>query len=354
MSGTEMRRSFKLTRFGGPLEEVQEAPPSPSGTEVLLRVDACGVCHSDCHIADGYFDLGHGQKFDLSRGLKLPHVLGHEIVGTVAAVGPDAEGVAIGDRRVIYPWLGCGDCLHCRTGAEHLCSRPRAHGVDVDGGFSSAVLVRHPRYLLEFDPLPETFAATLACSGLTAFSALKKAQPFDAQNPLLVIGAGGLGLAATRIAQAVHGVAPVVADIDPAKRQAALEAGAASAFDPGDADATKRAIREAGRFAAAIDFVGATSTAQLGLGALNKGGRLIVVGLFGGSLDIPLPTIPIRSVSVIGSYVGSLAEFGELIAIARAGKIEAMPIETRPLEAAQQSLDDLRQGKIKGRAVLKP
>ncbi len=226
MNAARQMQSYKLTAFGAPLREVIESPPVPAGTQVLLRVRACGVCHSDIHLSDGYFDRGRGRKIDASSAVQLPRILGHEIVGAVDELGPEASGVRVGDLRVIYPWGGCGHCAMCKTGQENLCPRPGNLGVHRDGGFSSYVLVDHPRHLAAFDPLPEAFAATLACSGLTAYSALKKAAPVDADNPLLIIGAGGLGLAAVNLTRALYGVGPVVADIDATKRQAALDAGA--------------------------------------------------------------------------------------------------------------------------------
>ena len=353
MSTPSPMRSFKLVQFGTPLREVIEPPPVPEGTQVRVRIEACGVCHSDVHIADGYFDLGNGQKMDLGRGIKLPRVLGHEIVGRVEAFGPKAEGVKVGDGRIVFPWGGCTECLLCRSGQEHLCARPRSHGTTLDGGYSTFVLVDHPRYLAAYEPLPAPFAATLACSGLTAYSALRKAS-VDAERPLLIIGAGGLGLAAVSLAKTLHGIAPIVADIDPAKRTAALEAGAAEAIDPSDPDARKALLKATDGVGAAIDFVGAQSTAEFGLAVLRKGGQLISVGLFGGAINLSIPSLPLRGISLIGSYVGSLEEFHELVALAREGKVKAMPVETRPLDAAQQSLDDLRSGKVRGRAVLVP
>jgi D-arabinose 1-dehydrogenase-like Zn-dependent alcohol dehydrogenase len=352
MAGASGMRSYKLTQFGAPLSEVIESPPAPTGAQVLLRVSACGVCHSDLHIADGYFDLGHGQKIDLAAAVKLPRILGHEIAGVVEELGPDATGVRVGDRRAVYAWAGCGLCAQCRAGQENLCAKPRNLSVHADGGFSNYALVEHPRYLVEYEPLPAPFAATLGCSGLTAFSALKKAAPVDAEHPLLIIGAGGLGLAAVSLCHALYGVSPIVADVDPAKRQAALEAGAAAVVDPADPDARKSLLAEMGGVDSAIDFVGAERSASFGLSLLRKGGRMFVVGLFGGSLAVSLPTLPLRAVSLAGVFTGTLPEFRELMVLAREGKIKRAPIETRSLEAAQQSLDDLRAGRVKGRIVL--
>jgi alcohol dehydrogenase/propanol-preferring alcohol dehydrogenase len=345
-------RSWKLTQFGAPLAEVIESPPALQGAQVLLRIKACGVCHSDLHVADGYFDLGHGQKLDLAPAVKLPRTLGHEIAGVVEDFGPEANGVRAGDQRAVYAWGGCGQCAQCQTGQENLCAKPRNLSVQRDGGFSNYVVVDHPRYLVEYEPLPAPFAATLGCSGLTAFSALKKAAPVDAGNRLIIIGAGGLGLASVGLARTLYGTGPIVADVDAAKRQAALEAGASAVVDPADPDARKKILAETGGLASAIDFVGAEDSATFGLSLLRKGGRLMVVGLFGGSMALSLATLPLRAVSIVGVFTGSLPEFRELMALAREGKVKPAPLETRLLDEARQSLDDLRAGRIRGRVVL--
>lgn len=352
MADADAMRSYKLTQFGARLTEVIESPPAPEGTQVLLRVSACGVCHSDLHIADGYLDLGQGQKLDLGPAVKLPRVLGHEIAGVVEELGPDASGVRVGDRRAVYCWGGCGQCAQCQADQENLCAKPRNLSIHRDGGFSNYVVVDHPRYLVEYEPLSAPFAATLGCSGLTAFSALKKAAPVDAEHPLMIIGAGGLGLAAVSLCRALYGLGPIVADVEAAKRQAALDAGASAVVDAADPDARKRLLAETGGIASVIDFVGAETSAAFGLSSLRKGGRMFVVGLFGGSIAVPLATLPGRAISMIGVFTGSLPEFRELMALAREGKMKPAPIETRPLDAAQQSLDDLRAGRVKGRVVL--
>jgi alcohol dehydrogenase/propanol-preferring alcohol dehydrogenase len=281
-------------------------------------------------------------------------VLGHEIAGTVAAVGPDAEGVAVGDRRVVFPWIGCGACSPCEDGHEELCMAPRALGVNRDGGFADHVLVPHPRYLFAFDPLPEAQACTYACSGLTAYGALKKCAPLGARDTLLVIGAGGVGLSGVRIAQAVLGVSPVVAEIDRSKWNLAREAGASDCQDPNDADATRAFMKASGGAAAVIDFVGSAATFSFGLSALRKGGKLVCVGLFGGAAQVMPATLPLRAVTITGSYVGSLAEMGEMMALARQGGLPALPVTTRPLAEVNEALAALRGGAIRGRAVLQP
>ena len=347
-------KSYKVTAFGAPLEARDEPTPVPGGTEVVLRVEACGVCHSDLHIWDGYFDMGGGRKADIARTTPLPLVLGHEIAGEVVAIGPGATGVEIGDRRVVYPWIGCGECAFCVAGDEHICARPRALGVNVDGGFADHLRIPHPRYLLDFGDLPATLACTYACSGLTAYSALNKVKDQLDGGGLLIIGAGGVGISAVRLARQVTGVDPVVADIDAAKRAAALDAGAAEAVDP-LADGAARALLKStgGGVAAAIDFVGAPASARFGFDVLARGGTLVVVGLFGGAFEAPLPHFPFRLVTVTGSMTGSLAEMRALMDLAKAGAVAPIPIETRDLDRAEETLRDLRAGRIGGRAVLR-
>jgi D-arabinose 1-dehydrogenase-like Zn-dependent alcohol dehydrogenase len=346
--------SYPFDEFGKPLARVLRETPQPSGSEVVVRVGSCGLCHSDVHLHEGYFDLGNGQKLDLSRGIAPPRVLGHEIAGTVAAVGPDAGGVAVGDRRVVFPWIGCTACGPCKNGHEELCMAPRALGINRDGGFADHVLVPHPRYLFPYDPLPEAEACTYACSGLTAFGALKKCAPLVAGDALLIIGAGGVGLSGVRMAAAALGVKPVVAEIDRGKWDLARDAGAADCLDPTDAAATKAFMKASGGAAAAIDFVGAAATFSYGLAALRKGGKLVCVGLFGGSAPVTTAMLPLRAVTITGSYVGSLAEMAELMALARKGGLPAMPVTPRPLAEVNEALEALGSGAIRGRAVLQP
>ncbi|MFO1190130.1 MAG: alcohol dehydrogenase [Alphaproteobacteria bacterium] len=345
--------SYQVAEFGKPLARNEKVPPTPTGAEVLVKITASGVCHSDVHLWEGGFDLGGGNRLQAPPPDALPLTLGHEILGEVAAVGPDAKGVKIGDKRLVFPWIGCGTCAVCAKGDEHLCLKPQALGVNRDGGYASHVLVPHYRYLLAYDGLDADLAATYACSGLTAYSALKKVGRLGAGESLLIIGAGGVGLAGVRFARAVTGVAPLVADSDPGKEAAARAAGAAD-FVRADDQAAKSIFKLTGGVSAAIDFVGAESTARLGDRALRKGGKLVIVGLFGGALTVPLPLIPIRAITIQGSYVGSLAELAELLVLARSGISQPMPITQRSLDQAGQSLADLRDGRITGRVVLKP
>ena len=346
-------KSYKFEEFGAPLQRVDEPTPEPTGSEVLVRMAACGVCHSDIHIHDGYFDLGGDRKLPLDATTKRPHTLGHEIVGEVVTTGPDVTGIEPGTKWLIYPWIGCGKCSLCTNGEEHLCPVGKVIGLSVPGGFSDHVMVPDPMYLVDYGNVPDKIACTYACSGLTAFSALKKAQRVTSDDPVLIIGAGGVGQSAIALCNALYGVAPIVADIDEAKREDALKLGAASAIDPRDKAARKDLLKSTGGgFATVIDFVGAAPTAEFGMSVLRKGGKLIMVGLFGGSTEIPLATIPMRSITLTGSYVGSLAELKELAALGREGKVPEITVSPRSLDAANETLEALRAGQITGRAVL--
>src|SRR3989337_938588 len=174
--GSGRRKSYKVVEFGQPLQKVEEANPAPQGTEVLVRITAAGVCHSDVHLGEGYFDMGGGNKYSTEKTMAPPRTMGHEIVGEVVAVGPEAKGAKVGDKAVVYPWIGCGKCWYCQSGSEHLCPTSRPLGV----------------------------------------------------------GAGGVGLMGVRFAKSVLGHEPIVADIDENKRKPALENGACAALDPRD------------------------------------------------------------------------------------------------------------------------
>jgi len=350
-------RSYEVVEFGEPLQAADRPTPEPQGTEVLLRVLATGVCHSDVHLRDGYFDLGGGKKLVLKdRVITPPVTLGHEIAGTVVACGPEASGVAVGEQRVAYPWIGCGACAVCRRGEEHLCNRPRALGVNRPGGFADHVVVPHPRYLLPLGRLSPVQAAPYACSGLTAFSALRRVGEAVYRNqPIVVIGAGGLGLMCLSLLKALGGHGAVVADIDAKKRDAALAAGALATVDAGAADAVKQ-LQAAAKapIGAAIDFVGASATARLGTDVIARGGKYVIVGLFGGDITLSLPLLPMRAIAIEGSYVGSLAEFAALLELVQSGLVPPVPLVERPLDGAETALSDLKEGRILGRAVLRP
>jgi D-arabinose 1-dehydrogenase-like Zn-dependent alcohol dehydrogenase len=342
--------SYQIIEHGKPLQKVFAENPKPQGSEVLVRITRSGVCHSDVHIWDGYFDLGGGKRFYVKeRGCVPPFTLGHEPFGVVEAVGPRAKGAKPGQRRIVYPWIGCGKCAVCKAGQDNYCvSGIRFLGVSRPGAYSTHVLVPHPKYLIDAGGIDEAFAATLACSGLTAYSAAAKLSPIAASERVAVLGCGGLGLIGISVLRA-KGVKHVVGcDIDDAKLAAAATQGARETINTRAADAAQKLQG----VAAAIDFVGSPATAALAIGALRKGGRYVICGLYGGELVHPLPPIAQRAIGIVGSYVGNLAELKAVVALAKKKKLKPMPVATRPADEANRALEDLKAGRVVGRVVL--
>ena len=341
-----------LIAYGEPLCETLAALPTPRDSEVLVRVECCGVCHSDLHLQDGYFALGGDKRLDISKDRALPFTLGHEIAGVVEAAGPAAAGAVKGHRIAVYPWIGCGSCAACRAGEENLCSSHRHLGIAVDGGYATHVLVPHPRYLIDYAPLSPDFAGLLMCSGLTAFSALRHLGDKAERGPVLLVGMGGVGMMGLAIARTLFRAPPLVADIDAAKRDAALAAGAAAAFDPSDPQARRDIFKATGGVLAACDFVGSDKSLQFATGVLGRGGKVVVTGLLGGNFSIPAAMIAIKAMTIEGTLTGTLAEARELIDLAKSGKLATIPTHERPLAEAQAALEDLRAGRVVGRTVL--
>ena len=345
--------SYQVIEHGKPLQKILSHKPKPQGREVLVRITRSGVCHSDLHIWDGYFDWGGGKRFYVKeRGCVPPFTLGHEPFGVVEAVGPRVPrgkgGVKVGQKRIVYPWIGCGKCATCKSGQDNYCLQSRYLGVNVPGAYSTHVLVPDAKYLVDASGIDESFAATLACSALTAYSAVAKLPALGPKDRVAVIGCGGVGLSGVSVLRA-KGVKNIVAcDIDPAKLAIAAKLGAASTLDTRSPDALEQLRGLAG----AIDFVGAPATAALGTGALRKGGRYVIVGLYGGELVHPLPPIAQRAIGIVGSYVGNLQELKEVVALAKKKKLRPQPIETRGAESANAALEDLKAGRVFGRVVL--
>jgi alcohol dehydrogenase/propanol-preferring alcohol dehydrogenase len=348
-------RAWAVVKNEAPLEEIELPTPEPKGTEVLLETTYCGVCHSDIHIWEGRYDLGGGKVMNLTdRGLSLPIAMGHEIVGRVVKLGPDAKGVKVGDIRIVFPWVGCGTCASCLAEEDNMCLVGKSLGVYQNGGYGTHVVAPHPRHLVDPGKLDPAVAATYACSGITVYSAIKKVMPMAPDEPIVLVGAGGLGLNAIAVLKALKHRNIVVIDISAEKRAAAEAAGATSTVDGSADDAIKRIFAACGgQPSAIIDLVNGTATARMAFAALRKGGKLIQVGLFGGELTLPLPLMPIRALTVQGSYVGNPKELRELVALAQAGDLQALPVTTVPQREANAALMRLRDGKVTGRLVLK-
>ncbi|WP_211231726.1 alcohol dehydrogenase [Ottowia thiooxydans] len=343
-----------MNSFTEPLVEIEAVDPQATGTEVVVEVSRCGVCHTDLHLQDGYYDIGGGKRLNLAdRGIKPPLVMGHEVLGRLASKGPDAPiaDSEVGKTFLVYPWIGCGVCDACNRGQENLCAKPGSLGVFRSGGYATHCVVPHPKYLVDVSGVDPSIAATYACSGLTAFSALRKLDIDKENDLLLLMGFGGVGMSGLQIAQGLGYRKVAVAEIDPIKRELALKHGATLVVDPRDAGAAG-VLAEAGGLAGAVDFVGAKATAEFAIAALRKGGIYIAVGLFGGDITLPLPPLVQRAITVRGSYVGNLAELKQLIELVRTNKIAPLPVESVEFAAVNEALDRLRSGKVQGRLVL--
>ncbi|WP_028357424.1 alcohol dehydrogenase [Brackiella oedipodis] len=354
MSGTYL--AYRVERFGQPVKQAEEPLKKAEGKEIVLKTTRCGVCHSDLHLYDGYYDLGQDRKLSFEkRGLTPPLVLGHEIVAEVIDAGPDADlsHIEKGKSYIVYPWIGCGECAVCQDDRENLCAKGRNLGVAKHGGYGEVVRVPDSKYLLDFGEMNPSEAAILACSGLTAFAALKQTPQYK-ELPLVIIGQGGVGTSALLIAKALGFKNIVTVDISDEKLATSKKLGATQTVNSKNEGALETLKGLEGGVYQVLDFVGSGQTAQLGTGILSKGGTYIIVGLFGGDLDLILPLTALESRIIRGSFVGNLNELRELVELAKDGKIGDIPTQDIPAseDNVNQALERLRQGTADKRQVL--
>ncbi len=351
-------RAFAISEGGNPeLSELDLPTPTPQGTEILLRVVRSGVCHTDTHLRAGYYDLGRRGHMRLTdRGIPYPLVMGHEVVGVVEAVGPDTSDVEVGSTRLVYPWIGCGECAACQAGRENACARGRNIGVARPGGYADHLVVPHERYLIDIDGLDPSWAATMACSGLTAYSAASKVLPLPSDAPVVVIGVGGVGLTAVATLSALGHRAICAVDMSEANLAAARRLGASVTVTADAEDLSGKVIAATGGpVHAVIDFVNNDQTASAAFDMLVKGGRMVQVGLFGGEVTIPTALLALKMIAIEGSFVGTLSELHEVVALAKQGSVPRIPVIDADLDLAgvTDSLDRLTAGGVTGRIVLK-
>ena len=351
---------MKAARIVKPKEslEVQQLEtPKPRGSQVLIRVESSGVCHSDIHLWEGGYEGPGGQLLKTTeRGVKYPLTPGHEIAGIVDSLGEEAEGFTKKDKVLVYPWVGEGLCPACRIGQENLCDKPRSLGVYTDGGYAEYVLVPSYKYLLKIDDEMETNAsATLSCSALTAYGAVKNTSLKPDDN-VVIVGAGGLGLMAMQLAKAVTGARIIAMDLDDEKLGAAKKNGADSVINSKKEDPVKAVMELTGKMGAdaVIDFVNASKTVEADMQFLRRRAKLVLVGLFGGELKLSLVSMPTRAYRLIGSYTGTLSDMVELVSLARRGVIKPLVSNRFKLDQATEALTMLKEGRIIGRGVINP
>lgn len=330
--------------------------PKPKEFEVVVKVKAVGVCHSDLHLWEGGYDAGAGSFMKATdRGVKFPVTPGHEVVGTVSHIGSSVQGIKTGDNVLVYPWIGCGICPACKVGNENLCDTPHSLGVFQNGGYAEYVLVPNFKYLIKVSGIDLEGTASLACSGLTAFTAVKKANT-NSEQFLVIVGAGGLGLMGIQIAKAVTKSTIICVDLDDNKLAAAKKMGADHTINSKDQDTVQKIISICNNKGAecVIDFVNTPPTVKMDLAVLRKRGNLILVGLFGGSAEIVLPTIPLKAITIQGAYTGNYNDLVELLDLAKRGVINPIISKRYLLGDVNTALEELKQGKIIGRAVINP
>ena len=343
-----------------PLEVKQLETPKPRGSQVLVKVQSSGVCHSDIHLWDGGYTGLNGQFLKTTdRGVKYPLTPGHEIAGIITDMGEDAKDMAKDafrqDQKVmVYPWVGDGLCPACRVGDENLCDNPRSLGVYRDGGYAEYVLVPNYRYLL---PIPENLdtetAATLSCSALTAYGAVKNTV-IKPDNNIVIVGAGGLGIMAIQLAKAVFGARIIVIDLGDDKLKVAKENGADETINSKNEDPVSKVMELTNKKGAdaVIDFVNASKTVETDMQLLRKRAKLVLVGLFGGELKLNLVSMPTRAYSIIGSYTGNIQDMAELVSLANRKVIKPVISDRFKLSEATDALTKLKEGKIIGRGVI--
>jgi propanol-preferring alcohol dehydrogenase len=333
-----------LHNFKTPLALEEVARPIPGPDEVLIEVEACGVCHSDLHVADGDWP-------QLAKIVKKPLILGHEIAGRVVEKGEAVRDHQIGDR-VGVPWIfwSCGECEMCREGNENLCAKQQITGVSVDGGY--AEFVKAPAH--HATKIPESLssidAAPLFCAGVTVYRALKKAQLQPGQR-LAVFGVGGLGHLAVQIGVGL-GAEVTAIDVSDEKLAYAKSLGAANTLNATAIDVAKDFRKRGGAHAVLVTSA-AKAAYDAAVPCVRPTGILLVVGLPADSLCFSPIFMAGSEIRIQASSVGTRQDLREVLDMAAAGKVHCQ-VATRPLAEVNAVLDDLRQGRIAGRVVLTP
>ncbi|WP_100402643.1 alcohol dehydrogenase AdhP [Bacillus sp. FJAT-42315] len=321
--------------------EVKEVPkPTLNAGEVLVKIEACGVCHTDLHAAHG----------DWPVKPKLPLIPGHEGVGIVEEVASDVHSVKVGDR-VGIPWLysACGECEYCLSGRETLCPDQLNGGYSVDGGYAeyckapAAYVAKIP------DGLDPVEVAPILCAGVTTYKALKvsEAKPGDW---VAIYGIGGLGHIALQYAKAM-GFNVVAVDIQKEKLDLATKLGADHTVNGMETDPVEAIQKAVGGVQAAISVAVTKKAFEQAYQSVKRGGSLVVVGLPNDELPIPIFDTVLNGVTVKGSIVGTRKDMQEALDFAARGKVRAI-IESAPLDAINDVFDQMEKGKINGRIVL--
>ncbi len=339
--------AMKAVRYHGPgqpfrLEEVDRREPETG--EVLVRVTASGMCHTELHFKSGLLNLG-----------VAPVTMGHEVVGRIEAVGEGVSTDRLGERVIVYYYLGCWECAYCRAGDEHLCPRLRAeYGFISDGGYAEYVTIPARNAV----PLPAAIsdveAAPIGCGVTTAVHAAKIAEP-RAGEWVMVYGVGGVGFGLVQLARSV-GARTIAVGQSAAKLNKALELGAESAVNASEVSVAER-IREITEGAGAdvvFDCVGIEESMKEASAALGRRGRLVFIGYSPDSFNIHPIQLVVFEQKVMGSVGATLNELYEAVDLVERGVVRTVVDRTLPLEQFESGLRALEGGELVGRAVLVP
>jgi NAD+-dependent secondary alcohol dehydrogenase Adh1 len=339
-------KAVRLHAFGQPpaVEDVPE--PRLSGPlDVVVRVGGAGLCRTDLHVLDGVFA-------DLC--LPPPFVMGHETAGWVHEIGPDADGFAVGDPVIVHPYLSCGTCPPCRRGDDYLCEQFRFSGAMIDGGFAGFVATSTRSLVKLASTVDPVDAAGLADGGLAAYHAVKGSVPWlRPGSTAAVIGAGGLGHIAIQLVHAMSTARVVAVDRSPAALELATALGADVIVeaDGGQVEAVRKATDGHGADVV-LDFVGDGGTPTDALAMIGRSGRYVIVG-YGGRMETPTYDLVGNELTIVGSQVGSHTDLVELAALSASGRV-SVTTQRYELGAVHGAIEDLRAGRIRGRAVLVP
>lgn len=333
-----------LHQFKKPLTIEEVTRPTPGPGEVLIEIEACGVCHSDLHVADGDWKQFAGI-------VKKPLILGHEIVGGIVEKGTAVHDLQLGDR-VGVPWVHwtCGDCEFCRGGNENLCIKQAITGVTVDGGYAEFAKAPASHATKIPSNLSPEEVAPLFCAGVTVYRAIKHAKILAGQR-LAVFGVGGLGHIAIQIGHSV-GAEVTAIDISDEKLAQAKSLGASHALNAASSGAVKE-LRGKGGVHVAIVTSAAKAAYDMAFYSLRPTGTLLVVGLPADDICFPPIMMSAKEVRIQATAVGTRDDLREVLAMAAAGKVRCQ-VTSRPLAQVNEVLQDLRHGRIAGRVVLTP
>ncbi|MGI9009840.1 MAG: alcohol dehydrogenase [Nitrososphaeraceae archaeon] len=353
-------RSAKIIEFNKDLKIEEGKTPKPRGSEVLIRVQSAGVCHSDIHLWQGGYEGPGGQFLKAAdRGVKFPLTPGHEIAGVIDTLGEQTEGFTKNEKVIVFPWIGEGLCPACKIGEENLCDKPRSLGIYKDGGYADYVLVPSYKYLIKLDEEmgeDTDSSAPLSCSALTAYGAVKNSN-LTPNDTVVIVGVGGLGLMGIQLTKAITGARVIAMDLDDNKLKAAKENGGADEIINSKKEDSVKAVMElTNRLGAdaVIDFVNSSKTVEDDMALLRRRAKLILVGLFGGELKLNLVSMPTRAYKLIGSYTGSINDLTNLVSLAKRGIIKPVISNRFKLDQATEALTMLKDGKILGRGVINP